>query len=190
MNKKTGGIIGGLLVVLLLVGAMIISPYNRLVNSREDVDGMWSQVDVATQRRADLIPNLVNTVKEYTSHESETLVSITEARSRVNDASTPSEMSEANTQMNSALEKLMVVVESYPELKASEQFTQLQDELAGTENRISVERKNYNEVVTKYNKQSKRFPTVIIASVFGFDSAEYYEADDASNVAPVVDFGK
>lgn len=190
MSKKTKITIGVIISTLIVLGGLIIAPYNGLVSSREDVDGKWSQVEVATQRRADVIPNLVSTVKGYTEHEASTLKDITEARSNVNNASTPSELAEANNQMNNSLEKLMVVVENYPDLKASEQYVQLQDELAGTENRISVERKNYNESVTRYNKKSRKFPTVIIANMFSFDKAEYFEADEGSNVAPTVDFSK
>ena len=178
-------VIGGIVVLLILFGA---SRYNALVNQREAVDSSWAQVQNVLQRRADLIPNLVNTVKGYAAHEKEIFEHIADARSRLTNAKTPAEASAANSMLDAALGKLMVVVEAYPQLKASENFVRLQDELAGTENRISVERMRYNEVVKDYDQSIKHFPNSIFAGMFGFSAKDYFQADATAQHAPEVKF--
>lgn len=188
---KKGLIITGVIAILLLVfGGSLAHSYNGLVSIDEDVKSSFSQVDNVIQRRADLIPNLVETVQGYASHESETFANIAEARSQVNNASGPEELAEADAQLTRSLRQLSVVVEDYPELKANESFIRLQDELAGTENRIAVERKNYNDTVNIYNSKIRSFPTNIMAGKFNFEEAEYFEADEASQEVPEVSFGE
>lgn len=179
-------IIAGILVVLAV---MFIPSYNKFVNLEEEVDQSYAQVENQLQRRLDLIPNLVNTVKGYASHEKEVLTQISDARAKLAGASGPEEQAAADSELSSALSRLLVVVENYPDLKANQNFTQLMDELAGTENRIAVARQDYNTVVANYNKQTKRFPGRLVASMFGFDEKEYFKADAAANEAPEVDFG-
>lgn len=176
-------------VALVIIFMMLGSSYNGFVNAEEDVDKAYSQIENQLQRRLDLIPNLVNTVKGYAAHEKEVIQSISDARARLAGARTPEEEATANTELSNALSRLLVVVENYPNLKADKQFTQLMDELAGTENRISVARQDYNEQVGSYNKRIKRFPGAIVANVTGFDEKEYFRADPAAEEAPEVDFG-
>ncbi len=182
---KKAGIIIGIIVVLAL---LMIPQYNGLVQSKENVSEAYAQVQNVVQRRADLIPNLVNTVKGYTKHEEDVFIKVSEARSGVKNAKNPEELATANEQLTSALNGMNVVVERYPELKADKQFTQLMDELAGSENRIATERKNYNTVVKSYNQKVKRFPTVIFAKLMGFNAEKYFEADKSAQVAPKVNF--
>lgn len=177
------------IVALIIIFMMLGSSYNGFVNAEEDVDKAYSQIENQLQRRLDLIPNLVNTVKGYAAHEKEVIQSISDARARLAGARTPEEEATANTELSNALSRLLVVVENYPNLKADKQFTQLMDELAGTENRISVARQDYNEQVGSYNKRIKRFPGAIVANVTGFDEKEYFRADPAAAEAPEVDFG-
>ncbi len=183
--KKTGIIVIAVVIVLVM---LVANSYNKLVTLEESVDSAWAQVENLLKRRADLIPNLVNTVKGYASHEEEVLTQITEARSSFNQASTPDEYAEANAQFERALSNLYVVVENYPELKANENFSNLQFELAGTENRISTERMRYNEAVQKYNTTIKRFPTNILANLFGFEGRQYFEIDEGDRDVPEVNF--
>jgi len=195
---KTGWIV--LIVVLAFFGfgAMsIVGSYNGLVNQEEPVSSAWSQVENVYQRRSDLIPNLVNTVKGYADFEKSTLTAVIEARAKATstniDASklTPEALQsfQANQGgLSQALGKLMVVVEKYPELKANQGFLELQSQLEGTENRISVERKNYNDTAQKYNTSRRQFPTSIIASMFGFKEKPYFKAEEGSNKAPKVVF--
>lgn len=179
-----------IIIVLLAIVAMLLVPsYNKFVNLEEDVEQSYAQVENQLQRRLDLIPNLVNTVKGYASHEKEVIAEISDARARLAGASGPEEQAAADTELSNALGRLLVVVENYPELKANQNFTQLMDELAGTENRIGFARKDYNDVVSQYNRQVKRFPGKLVASIFGFDEKEYFQAEEAANKAPEVDFG-
>jgi LemA protein len=178
-------IVGGVLVVIALV---TVSRYNGLVTKREGVDSSWAQVQNVLQRRADLIPNLVATVKGYAAHEKEIFEHIADARSRLVGARTPAEATTASTQLDTALSRLMVIVESYPQLKANENFVRLQDELAGTENRIAVERMRYNEVVRDYNQTLHTFPSSLFAGMFGFAAREYFQASTKAQTAPEVKF--
>lgn len=180
--------------VLLFWG---ISKYNGLVSSEEGVNTAWSQVENNYQRRADLIPNLVQVVKGYASHERETLEGVVQARSRATsttiDAANMDEAALARFQqsqdaLSSALSRLMVVVERYPELKANEQFQTLMAQLEGTENRIATARRDFNEVAKAYNMEVRRFPASLIASLTGFRTRPYFTAQAGSEVAPVVDF--
>jgi len=179
-------------VVLLLLGIGVYSAvkgtYNTLVQMDERVQGDWAQVENQLQRRYDLIPNLVNTVKGYAAHEREVLEEVTRARARVGGAGGVGEKIEANNELTSALSRLLLVVENYPDLKASENFIRLQDELAGTENRIATERRRYNESVVAYNTRLRTFPTVLIAGFFGFARAELFEAPEEAERAPKVEF--
>jgi LemA protein len=181
------------LVVLLLAGLVFGGKYvgirNQLVTQKESVNAAWSQVDVALQRRADLIPNLVETVKGYAKHEESIMTAVANARSALINAKTPQEKIAANTQLDGALGRLLVVVENYPNLKADETFLRLQDELAGTENRIAVERRKYNETVQTYNTQIQLFPNNIVASMSGFERDDaYFKTDPGARTAPKVAF--
>jgi len=178
------------IVVIIVIGALqTCSRYNRMVTSDEDVKTAWAQVQNVLKRRADLIPNLVETVKGYAGHERETLTAVTEARAKVGQAQTIPQAIEANNALSSALSRLMVVVERYPDLKANQNFLQLQDELAGTENRIATERRRYNLAVRNYNLQVRRFPGNMYAMMFGFEKAEPFQAPEADQEAPKVEFG-
>ena len=178
-----------LLVVGVIIAIMIISfigSYNGLVSKREDVDAAWSQIDIQLQRRYDLIPNLVATVKKYAEHEEEVFTSIAEARSKLAGAGSVAELAEADAELSSALSRLLAIAEAYPELKANQNFINLQDELAGTENRIATARRDYNEAARSYNTSIRRFPTNIIAGMFGFESVDYFEASEATRENPDV----
>jgi len=182
-------VLGVVLLVGLMLGGSLMSARNDLVTEREAVKSAWSQVDVVLQRRLDLIPNLVETVKGAATHEEKVIGEVTEARAAMMGAKTPQERIDANTKLDGALGRLMVVVENYPNLKANENFLRLQDELAGTENRIAVERRKYNEVVQKYNTDIALFPKNIAASMFGFQREDaYFKADTAAKEAPKVKF--
>lgn len=187
---KKGLVIGiavALAVVLIVVGGLI-STYNGLVDKQAQVDQADAQIQNYLQRRADLIPNLVNTVKGYAAHEEDVYTALADARSKLNSASGTEEYAEANEAFESALSRLLVIVENYPELKANQNFIALQDELSGTENRIATARKDYNDAVTEYNKSIKKFPTVIFAGMLGFDEAELFEASEESQTVPTVNF--
>lgn len=186
MNKGRGLIIF-LVIVIAIVGLFVVK-YNSLVGLEEKVNSSWAQVENQLKRRADLIPNLVNTVKGYAEHEEEVLTQITEARSSFNNASTPAEYAEANAEFERALSNLYVVVENYPDLKANQNFTELQYELSGTENRIATERMRYNEAVEEFNRTIKRIPTNIIANIFGFEEKQYFEIDEEDMDVPEVNF--
>ncbi len=162
--------------------------YNTMVSLDEGVKSAWAQVETQLQRRMDLIPNYVATVKGYAAHEKETFVQVTEARSKVAGAGSVPEKIQANNQLTSALSRLMVVVERYPDLKANQNFIALQDELAGTENRISVARMRYNEAVKIYNVSIRKFPQNFIANMFDFKRAEFFEAPKEAKEVPKVKF--
>lgn len=175
--------------IVVVVGLWAVSGYNRLVGYSESIPEAWAQVENVLQRRYDLIPNLVNTVKGYARHERETLTEVTKLRSQWGAAKTPQEKLEAARGMDGALARLMVVIEKYPELKANENFIRLQDELAGTENRIAVERRRYNGIIRSYNVAVRRFPTNIFARMLGFEKSDaYFEAQEPAKEAPKVSF--
>lgn len=185
------------LVVIGLVAIWGISGYNSLVSSDEEAQTKWADVETQYQRRADLIPNLVNTVKGYAAHESETLQAVVEARAKATSVSIdPSNMSaeqianfqKAQDGVSSALSKLLVTVEKYPDLKANENFKELQAQLEGTENRISVARRDYNDASRQYNTFLRSFPKNILASLFGFEKRAYFEAQTGTEQAPSVQF--
>jgi LemA protein len=183
----------GVVAVLLLFAAMAFSSYmgkrNDIVVKKEQIKASWSQVDNVLQRRADLIPNLVETVKGYASHEEKVFGDIAAARAALIGAKTPAEKIAANTQVDGALGRLMVIVENYPNLKANENFIRLQDELAGTENRIAVERQRYNQAVQDYNTYIQLFPNNVVASMSGFQREDaYFQASEASRTVPKVSF--
>jgi LemA protein len=187
--KKILGPVAVIVIILAVPAMLLISSYNKFVNFEEDVDQAYAQVENQLQRRLDLIPNLVNTVKGFASHEKEIISNIADSRARLAGAKGPEEQAAANSELSGALSRLLVVVENYPDLKANENFRQLMDELAGTENRLGVARKDYNDEVAKFNRQVKRFPGKIVASIFGYDEKEYFKADAAANETPNVDFG-
>ena len=179
---------GILILVVIIIGGWLKGTYNGLVSADEGVKASWAQVENQLQRRMDLIPNLVETVKGYATHERETFQAVTEARAKVAGAGTIPQKIEANQDLGSALSRLLVVLERYPDLKANQNFLRLQDELAGTENRIAVERRRYNETVRDYNVRLRSFPTVLLAGPFGFEKAELFEAAPQAATAPEVDF--
>ncbi|MGE5379863.1 MAG: LemA family protein [Methylocystaceae bacterium] len=182
--KKSYLVIGALVLVVI----MTIGMYNGLVSMRENVNGKWSQVENQLQRRADLIPNLVETVKGYAAQEKQIYANIAEARSKLMNAGTVQEKAAANAQLDSALSRLLVVVENYPTLKSDANFRQLQDELAGTENRLAVARKDYNDAVQVYNVKIRTFPRSLLASMCGFTPLEYFKAEEGAAQNPKVKF--
>jgi len=182
-------VVGVLVLIALILGGTLMGDRNDLVTERESIKGALSQVDTDLQRRNDLIPNLVETVKGMASHEQSVIDSVTKARAAMMGAQTPAEKVAADGQLTSALSRLMVVVENYPNIKANENFLRLQDELAGTENRIAVSRRRYNETVQKYNTDIALFPKNIAASMFNFQREDaYFKADTAAKEAPKVKF--
>ncbi|MFO7737569.1 MAG: LemA family protein [Desulfatiglandaceae bacterium] len=186
---KTVLIIVGILILLLVIPySYLKGTYNSLVTMDEGVKGAWAQVENQLQRRYDLIPNLVETVKGFASQEREVFIKVAEARSKVAGAGSIDDKIEANNQLSSALSRLLVVVERYPELKSNTNFIRLQDELAGTENRIAVERRRFNETVRAYNTKIRSFPTNLIAGMFGFEKATFFEVPKERQEAPQVRF--
>ena len=191
MNKGLTGCLivgGGLLLILVIGGMVLMGTYNTLVAQNEQVNQAWAQVQNVLQRRADLIPNLVETVKGYATHEKEVFENVAEARSRLAGATSPREAAAANAGLTSALGRLLAIAENYPTLKANENFIRLQDELAGTENRIAVERMRYNEAVRAFNTSIKRFPTNFLAGLFKFGERDYFEAEESAKEVPKVKF--
>jgi LemA protein len=188
--KQVVIVLGIILVIGLIFLSSVFSTYNRLVQMNEMIKSSWAQVDNQLQRRFDLIPNLVNTVKGYASHEKEILEQIANARAKIGQAQTTDQKINANQELTSALSRLLVIVENYPNLKADQTFQRLMDELAGTENRISVERKRYNDAVQVYNQETKMFPSSLIASLFNFKEATYFKVQEDVKKAPTVDFSK
>ncbi|HPU35706.1 MAG TPA: LemA family protein [Bacillota bacterium] len=175
----------GIIVVLAI---FLLSGYNNLVRLNEAVNSSWSQVENQLQRRADLIPNLVQTVKGYAAHEEEIFTQVAEARSKLAGAATVSEAAQADQALNSALARLLAIAENYPQLKADANFRALQDELAGTENRIATARMDYNNAVQAYNTKIKVFPTSLYAGIFGFGPKDYFKAAESAGEVPKVDF--
>ncbi len=191
MSKGAMGclvLFGVVFLIALVAGGMLMGRYNSMVKQNETIDAAWAQVKVVLQRRADLIPNLVETVKGYAAHEKEVFEKVAEARSRLAGAASPQEAAAANARLSSALGRLLAIAENYPDLKANANFIRLQDELAGTENRIANERRTYNETVRAYNAYIKTFPNNFIAGMFNFKSRDYFEADEGAKEAPKVKF--
>ena len=185
MNKYAPWIVVGLIVILVIMG---VSSYNGLVGLSEQVNSKWSQVENQLQRRADLIPNLVNTVKGYAAHEQQAIQAVADARARLGGAGGPAAKAQANAELNTALSRLLVVAEAYPNLKADANFRALMDELSGSENRIAVARKDYNDVVQVYNTKIRSFPATIFAGMMGFGSKEYFRAEEGAKQVPQVKF--
>jgi len=181
-------VIIGLIIIIVIFVLIFISMYNSLIQLRNQVKNAWSQIDVQLKRRYDLIPNLLETVKGYAAHEKETFQNVVEARSKAMSANSIQEKSSAENAFSGAISKFLLVVENYPELKANENFLQLQAQLEGTENRISVERKKFNETVQGYNTTIRQFPGNIIAGFFGFVQKEYFKAMAGAENAPKVEF--
>ncbi len=186
--KKKGIIIAVIVGLVVVLAIALISANNNLVSMEAGVDAALANIDTYLQRRADLIPNLVNTVKGYAAHEQEAIDSVTEARANLAGASTVEEKAAADSALTTALSNLLVVVENYPDLKASANFTQLADELAGTENRIATARRDYNDAVQKFNTAIRKFPNSLIAGLFGFTQKEYFQASDGAQDVPNVEF--
>jgi LemA protein len=181
-------ILGIILVFFFAIYSYVKGTYNSLVMLDEGVKAAWAQVENQLQRRYDLIPNYVETVKGFAKQEQEVFIKVTEARSKVGGATTVPDKIKANNELSSMLSRLLVVVERYPELKSDQNFLRLQDELAGTENRIAVERRRYNEMVKTYNIKVRTFPTNILAGMFGFEKATFFEIPEAAQAVPKVEF--
>lgn len=189
MKKKGLITVIAVLAVIILIAGVLIGAYNGMVSEREKVLTAQSQISTQLQRRADLIPNFVSTVKGYSDYEQETFTAVTEARTAVSKASTADEQTEAAKQLDDAISVWVnAVTEAYPELKANEQYRALQDELSGTENRVATARKDYNDAVKKYNTEIKSFPRNIFAGIFGFEAYDYFEADSSAQSVPQVSF--
>ncbi len=181
--------VGGFFILLIVAAVALIVLYNRLIVLRNRVDNAWSQIDVQLRRRYDLIPNLVETVKGYASHESETFEKVTQARNMAVNAQTVAEQGQAENMLTGALKSLFAVAEAYPELKANENFMQLQEELSGTESKIAYARQFYNDSVMSYNTGIQSFPANLFAGMFGFTPREYFEIELAeAREAPQVSF--
>jgi len=189
-GAKTGLIIGGIVLLIIIIGGSCMGRYNKMVNFRETIDNQWAQVENQLKRRYDLIPNLVNTVKGYAKHEKEIFTQIAESRAKLAGASKVADKVKAANGMESAIGRLLLIVERYPDLKANANFRALQDELSGTENRIAVERKRYNDSVKTFNTYIKQFPNKIFASMWGFSEAEYFEIPEPEKAVPKVDFNE
>ena len=181
-------ILGIILVFAFAIYSYVKGTYNSLVMLDEGVKAAWAQVENQLQRRYDLIPNYVETVKGFAKQEQEVFIKVTEARSKVGGATSVPDKIQANNELSSVLSRLLVVVERYPELKSDQNFLRLQDELAGTENRIAVERRRYNEMVKTYNIKVRTFPTNILAGIFGFEKASFFEVPEAAQEVPKVEF--
>ncbi len=197
--KAVLGILVVLLLVALIVGGVAVGKYNSLVQERNKVDQQWAQVENQLQRRADLIPNIVNTVKGYAKQESDIFVKIAEARSKLLAAPTIEAKMEANEKLSQVMRdggllgtggRFLNIAEQYPQLKSDQSFLRLQDELAGTENRLAQERRLYNEVVTSYNNMRQTFPTILIAGMMGFQDKPLFKAEAEAKTVPKVDFSK
>jgi LemA protein len=199
MGKTLLVILGVLILFGLIIGGSALGSYNSLVAKRNTVDNKWAQVDNNLQRRADLIGNLVGTVKGITGQEKEVFGKIAESRAKLLSATTPEEKLDANAQLTQAAQsagilgtggRFLAITEQYPQLRSNENFLKLQDSLEGTENRLAVARKDYNDAVLDYNNSRQKFPTVLIAGLMGFHDKPFYKIDEGSRTAPKVDFSK
>lgn len=177
-----------ILAVIVLVAVSGIGSYNDLVGANENVDAKWSRIETQLQRRADLIPNLVNTVKGYAAHEQQAVQAVADARAKLAEAQSPAAKGQADGELNSALGRLLMIVENYPDLKADATFRSLMNELSGTENRIAVARKDYNNSVQFFNSRIRSFPATLYARAFGFNSKEYFRVDEGAKQALQVKF--
>ncbi len=186
--KKVPVTLIAILAIVVLVGLWFASTYNSLVKLNEAIDGQWAQVENQYKRRYDLIPNLVETVKGYAQHEEEVFKSIADARAKYGGAVTVDDKAQAASQLESAISRLLLIVENYPNLKADQHFTALMDELTGTETRIAVERMRFNDNVRVFNERVKTFPTVLVARLLGFAPRAYFEAPEGAESAPPVNF--
>jgi len=176
------------LIIIVVLAAWVVAIYNSLVVLRNRIENAWSQIDVQLKRRADLIPNLVETVKQYASHEKEVFTKVTEARSALVNAQGVQDQAQANNMLTGALKTLFAVAEAYPELKANQNFLMLQEELSGTESKIAYARQFYNDTVLKYDNRREKFPTNLVANMFGFKDREYFEVAEAEREPVKVDF--
>ena len=181
-------IVGLIVLFLIILFSWFIGTRNKLVTMEENINAAWAEIDNQLQRRSDLIPNLVATVKGYAKHEKEVFTQIAEARAKLAGAKSVTEKANSYNQLQSALSRLLVIVERYPELKADRNFTRLMDELAGTENRIAVARKRYNDQVREFNAKIRRFPTSIVANMMGLTKKDYFQIEEKARVAPKVNF--
>lgn len=186
MKKNYFGLI--IIILLIVLGGSFISSYNNMVKLSEEVDAKYSDIDVQLKRRSDLIPNLISTVKGYMAHEEKIINSITEARENLVNAKTISDKAKANDELSNALSSFNLIVENYPDLKANTNFISLQDELAGTENRIANARKSYNDAVKDYNQMISVFPSKIVANMFNFEKKQYFETSETDIGVPNVEF--
>ena len=186
--KKENTLLLVIVAVIIVTALALGGSYNSIVTLEENVNSEFSNVSVMLERRADLIPNLVSTVKGYASHEQAAIDSVTKARENLLQAKTIEEKGEANNELTSALNALMVIVENYPDLKANQNFIQLSDELAGTENRIATARRDYNDAVNADKSKVKKFPTNLIAGMFGFSEKDYFEVEPSKTEVPKVEF--
>ena len=186
--KRVLIVLGVIALLVVFAGISLSNSYNGMVTKEEQVNAAYAQIQSQLQRRYDLIPNLVETVRGYASHEERVLTEVTEARAKVGGAATPEARLEAENQLSGALSRLLVVVERYPDLKANQNFIMLQDQLEGTENRIAVERQRYNETVRDYNRFIRQFPRNMFAGMFGFGRKPFFEAPQEAQAAPKVDF--
>lgn len=186
--KKGWIVLGVLLLIVLMMGGSLVGRYNGFVATNEQIDASWAQVENVLQRRADLIPNLVSTVQGFAAQEKEIFTEVANARSRLAGAASPAAAAAANAGLTAGLGRLLAIAENYPQLKSNENFIRLQDELAGSENRIAVERRRYNDAVRVYNTDVRRFPNNVLAGMFGFDDREYFEAAEGAAEVPVVEF--
>ena len=178
----------GILLVLVIGVLSLVGMYNGLVKNDENINSKWAQIDNQLQRRSDLIPNLVGTVKGFAAHEQGVIKAISDARAKMGQAQSPVQKAEANGELNGALSRLMMIQENYPNLKADAHFQSLMNELAGTENRIAVARKDYNDSVQVFNAKIKTFPTTIMANMAGYSSREYFKVDESAKKVPVTSF--
>ena len=183
-----GLVVGALLLIVLFVAGYVRSTYNELVSQQEQIKTAWAQVENQLQRRYDLIPNLVETVKGYAKQETTIFTEIANARARIGSGQPPQSQMQASNDLSNAISRLLVIVENYPQLKSGENFMRLQDELAGTENRLAVERMRYNETVQAYNTHIRQFPSNLVASAFNFEANPLFEAPASAKVAPNVKF--
>ncbi|MBK7601071.1 MAG: LemA family protein [Acidobacteria bacterium] len=199
MGKTALVVLGVIVLFVLIIGGSALGSYNNLVVKRNEVNNKWAQVENQMQRRADLIPNIVGTVKGIAGQEKEIFIKIAEARSKLLAATTPEEKIDADNKLSQSMRdggllgtggRFLMITEQYPQLKSDANFMKLQDELAGTENRMAVARKDYNDVVTDYNNTKQKFPTVMIAGLMGFKDSPLFKADEGAKQAPKVDFGK